>query len=132
MSVELQSLFGVVVIYFLTIGVQGTLTAVIQGVPWGLGPRDDAPDLSTLQKRAARTVANNSEALLMFTPLVLIAHIAQISTDLTIMGALLFLAARALYVPIYLLGIPVVRTLVWTVGLAGLVLIGYAIFSQGF
>ena len=132
MSVELQSLFGVVVIYFLTIGIQGALTAITQGVPWGVGARDDAPDLSRLQKRAARTVANNSEALLMFTPLILIAHISQISTDLTVMGALLFLAARALYVPIYLLGVPVVRTLVWTVGLFGLVLIGYAIFSQGF
>ena len=132
MPVELQALYGAVIVFFLTIGVQGALTVQIQGMPWGLGARDEAPDLSTLQKRAARTVANNSEALLMFAPMVLIAQVADISTQASQIGAVLFVAARAFYVPIYLMGIPYLRTLVWFLGMTGTIMVAYAVFSQGF
>ena len=37
-------------------------------------------------------------------------------------GALVFLIARTLYVAIYIAGVPVVRTLVWAVSWAGLVM----------
>ncbi len=37
-------------------------------------------------------------------------------------GALVFLVARTLYVAIYIAGVPVVRTLLWAVSWAGLVM----------
>jgi len=37
-------------------------------------------------------------------------------------GALVFLVARALYAGVYIAGVPVVRTLLWVVGWAGLVM----------
>jgi uncharacterized MAPEG superfamily protein len=37
-------------------------------------------------------------------------------------GAWVFLIARVLYVPIYMSGVSVVRTLTWAAGLAGLLM----------
>ncbi|WP_442580897.1 MAPEG family protein [Mesorhizobium sp. ASY16-5R] len=37
-------------------------------------------------------------------------------------GAWIWLAARVIYFPIYATGVPVVRTLVWLVSIAGLLL----------
>jgi uncharacterized MAPEG superfamily protein len=39
------------------------------------------------------------------------------------LGAQLYFWARIAFVPVYALGIPVVRTLVWTVSLVGIVLV---------
>jgi uncharacterized MAPEG superfamily protein len=47
---------------------------------------------------------------------------------LTLWGAALYFWARVVYVPLYALGVPYVRSLVWTVSFAGLVMILAALF----
>jgi uncharacterized MAPEG superfamily protein len=47
---------------------------------------------------------------------------------LTMWGSALYVAARALYVPLYAFGVPVARTLVWIVGSLGLLLVIAALF----
>jgi uncharacterized MAPEG superfamily protein len=39
------------------------------------------------------------------------------------MGAQIYFWARLIYVPVYAAGIPVVRTLIWAVSIAGLVMV---------
>ncbi|MEO1492386.1 MAG: MAPEG family protein [Pseudomonadota bacterium] len=123
MTIELQALVWTAVILFFSAGVQGMLTPINQGLVWGLGARDEPRDLSVLQGRMRRAVANHIEWTVVFAVLVVVAHLAGISTARTETGAILFAVSRLAYVPVYAAGVPYLRTAVWTVGTVGLVLI---------
>ena len=90
-----------------------------EGLKAGLSNRDHLPEASPLGGRAERTAQNSIEALLMFAPLAIVAHLAGKEADV-MMGAQIFLWARLAYVPIYLAGVVYVRSLVWGVGVFGL------------
>ena len=87
-----------------------------------LGNRDQVRPLTVVGQRAARALANMHEALPVFLALALLNMIVGTAAASAITGATLFLIARVLYVGIYLAGIAVVRTLIWAVGWAGLVM----------
>ena len=59
----------------------------------------------------------------LFAAAVLVAHVTDRHSWLTVMGAHLFFWARLIYVPLYAAGIPVVRTIAFLVATAGIVLI---------
>ena len=80
MSLELQSLFGVITLLLVLLLIQGGLTPIVHGFKWGLGPRDEPRDPTILQGRMNRIVANHLEGMALFVPLILIAHLAGIST----------------------------------------------------
>jgi len=84
-----------------------------------LGNRDHVRPLTVVGERATRALANMHEALPVFLALALLNMIVGTAAA-AVMGASLFLAARALYVAIYIAGIAVVRTLVWAVSWVGL------------
>ena len=127
MSVELQSLFAVVFILFILLFVQGGLVPATHGFKWGLGPRDEPRAPSVLQGRMSRIVANHLEGMAMFAPLVLIVELAALSSPLTAAGAVTFAAARAAFAVIYVLGVPVLRSIAWGVALIGLGMMAVAI-----
>ena len=87
-----------------------------------LGNRDQMRPLTIVGQRASRALANMHEALPVFLALALMNMIVGTAGDTAIMGATIFLVARAVYVAIYMAGIPVVRTLVWAAGWVGLAL----------
>lgn len=125
MSFELQAIVWTSLTLFALLFFQGGLVPVVQGLGWGLGSRDAPRDRTVLQGRAARTVANHMEGMALFVPLVLVAHLAGISTALTVWGAILYLGGRILFVPLYLFGVPVLRSATWGVSVTGIVLIAY-------
>jgi uncharacterized MAPEG superfamily protein len=87
-----------------------------------LGPRDHQPPLTRIGGRAERALANMQEALPVFLALALLNLIVGTAAGMAITGATVFLVARVLYVPAYLSGITGLRTLIWAVGVAGLVM----------
>ena len=72
--------------------------------------------------RADRAANNQIEAMVMFLAVVLAASIAGKAPQAAL-GATIFFWARLVYWPVYLAGIPVLRTLVWLVSIVGLILI---------
>jgi uncharacterized MAPEG superfamily protein len=93
-----------------------------------LGPRDSQPELSPLGGRAARALANMNEAMPIFLALALL-HAQRPAPDvLAMQGAWLFFLARLLYVPAYLSGVFGLRSALWAVGLAALVMMTVALF----
>jgi len=70
-----------------------------------------------------RAQKNLYETLPLFIAAVLTTHVLGRESDQTALGASLYLGGRVLYVPLYVLGIPVVRTLVWLVATVGLLLV---------
>lgn len=90
-----------------------------EGLKTGLSNRDSVPDATALGGRAERAAANTIEALILFVPVALVAQIAG-SAEEVLAGATIFMWARVAYLPVYLVGIPYLRSLVWLVGVAGL------------
>lgn len=87
-----------------------------------LGPRDDPPPQTVVGARAERALANMHEALPVFLALALLNLMLGTAASMATTGATLFFVARLLYVPAYLLGVAVVRSLIWVAGVVGLVM----------
>ena len=98
------------------------------GTRWNMGARDaEMPPLKPLAGRLARAQANFFETFPLFAAVLLGALAADRLGWKTELGAHLYLWARLIYLPLYAAGIPKVRTLVWLVSLAGLVLVLWAL-----
>lgn len=94
-----------------------------RGSPASFGPRDEIPDATPLALRSERALANAGEAMILFFPLALLTLSVEGATS----GAAIFVLARIVYVPLYLFGVPYLRTLIWGVSLVGLVIMALAI-----
>lgn len=97
-----------------------------RGVAWNLSARDRtdlAPALSPLAARAQRAFENFKETFPLFVAAVMAVQFLQANSDISSIGAWIYLSARVLYVPLYLSGVPVVRTLVWLTSMVGIVMI---------
>ena len=103
------------------VAVQGAMMQV--GLPMLAGNREQMPEITGWAGRAARAHLNMLESLVLFAALVLVAVAAGKTNAMTLLGAQLFFWARLVYVPVYIAGIPWLRTGVWTVAVVGLILI---------
>jgi uncharacterized MAPEG superfamily protein len=63
------------------------------------------------------------ESLIVFAVFVLVAQVTARLNATTALGAEIFFWARIAYAIVYLIGIPWIRTLVWGVSVAGLLVI---------
>lgn len=87
-----------------------------------LGPRDDTPSPTLHMARARRAQANLEESLPFFwVTALLLLHLGG-ADGIAVAGGWVFFVARALYLPAYVTGIPVVRSLLWVAGVAGIVM----------
>ena len=129
MSVELQMLAWSTTLLIALVVVQALAGVRAQGVMPMAGPRDDLPPPKKYQARMLRVVDNHREGLTMFAPLVLIAAVAQISNQWTVLGAQLFFYSRLAHAVLYIAGVPLVRPLAWAVGLAGVVMVLLAVLG---
>ena len=94
------------------------------GTAWNMGARDeDLPPPEPIVGRLARAQANFLETFPIFAAAVLIVHAAGLNDDMTALGAILWLAARVVYLPVYALGIPRLRTAIFMVSIAGIALV---------
>ncbi len=92
-----------------------------RGLKWNAGNRDGEPQpLTGAAARAVRASANFLETFVFFAAAVLAVSVAQRNTAHTAFGAALYFWARVVYLPVYVAGIPYLRTLVWAVSLWGL------------
>jgi uncharacterized MAPEG superfamily protein len=99
--------------------IQAVAGTQAQGLAAMAGSRDDLPSAKPFQARTKRVVDNHREGLTLFAPLVLAAALAHVTNNWTALGAQLFFYSRVVHAILYLLGVPWVRPLAWTVGLIG-------------
>lgn len=94
------------------------------GTKWNMGARDEAlPPLNPIAGRLARAQANFFETFPLFAAAAIIVSIAHLGGRWTAIGAMVWLGARILYLPLYAAGVPVARTLAWAASVVGLVLV---------
>ncbi|MGA8049745.1 MAG: MAPEG family protein [Burkholderiales bacterium] len=123
MKPELTLLVWAVLLAFVqvVVAVQGAMMQV--GLPALVGNREKFPELTGWAGRASRAQRNMVENLVLFAALVLVAVVADKTNAMTLLGAQIFFWARVGYAVVYLVGIPWLRTGVWTVSVIGLALI---------
>ena len=126
MAPELSLLVWAVVLAFVQMLVAVTGAFLQVGLPTLAGNREGLAPFTGWAGRAQRAHHNMLENLVLFAALVLVAAVAQKTNSTTLAGAQVFLWARVAYAVVYLIGIPWLRTAVWTVSVIGLIMI----FSQ--
>jgi len=123
-SIELQMLAASAALGLVQLVLAVMFSVGARGMPWALGPRDTAgAPLGTTGGRVERAFKNFLETFPIFAVAVLIATALDRHTAMTVLGAQLYFWARVAFVPVYALGIPVLRTLVWTAALVGILLV---------
>ncbi len=94
------------------------------GRKWNVGARDEAlPPLDPVAGRLARAQANFQETFPIAIVALLGVVIAGRTNAWTALGGWIWLAARTIYLPLYAFGVPVVRTVAFTISIAGLVMV---------
>jgi uncharacterized MAPEG superfamily protein len=95
-----------------------------RGYRYAASTRDEpVPPLTGVAGRLERARKNFGETFPFFAAAVLMAHEAGRHSWMTVWGAHLYFWARVVYLPLYALGVPLVRSLVWNVAFAGIVLL---------
>jgi uncharacterized MAPEG superfamily protein len=131
MPIELLMLVLSVGLLFVLIIIQANAGVSAQGMSAMVGPRDNLGPPTAWQGRTKRCVDNHREGLTLFAPLILVAAHMGISTEMTVWGAQLFFYSRVAHAVIYLTGTPMIRPLVWAVGLIGTIMVFLALFGIG-
>ena len=94
------------------------------GRNWNVGARDESlPPLDPVAGRLARAQANFQETFPIAIVALLGVVIAGRTSAWTALGGWIWLAARTIYLPLYAFGVPVVRTIAFTISIAGLVMV---------
>ncbi|WP_430390507.1 MAPEG family protein [Dyella sp. 20L07] len=124
MTIELKLLgwsivLGLVYVLFATM-----LATQQRGLAWNASNRDGEPQpLTGAAARADRASRNFLETFVFFAAAVLGVVLAQRTSASSALGVQLYVWARVAYLPIYVVGIPYLRTLVWAVSVAGIVMV---------
>lgn len=102
-----------------------------RGYRWTASSRDEAaPPLRGVAGRLDRALHNFMETFPLFAAVVLAAHVSDTHGALTLWGAQLYFWARVVYVFLYATGIPLIRSLVWNVATAGILLFVVALLLR--
>ena len=97
------------------------------GLLAALGNRENQEECTGFPARTERAARNMLENMVLFTALVVVASVGGIVSPDVELGARIFFWARVVYIPIYMIGIPVARTAVWALSIVGMGMIFAAI-----
>jgi uncharacterized MAPEG superfamily protein len=124
MSFELTVLAWTLVLALVQVMLPAVLRNGETGIGYNAGPRDaPAPPPRKLTGRLMRAQSNLFETLPVFAAAILIAHVAGREGVMTHWGALIYIIARVIYLPLYAAGVPFLRSLVWAVSFIGIILV---------
>ena len=121
MAIEIKIAALGVLLLFVHIFIATRFKTAQYGREWNVSARDEAlPAPNPVAGRLMRAQANFQETF----PIAIVALfgvvIAGRTSQWTALGGWIWLGARAVYLPLYWAGVPVVRTIVWTIALIGL------------
>jgi uncharacterized MAPEG superfamily protein len=124
MTTELTMLALSVALGFVYIFAGAIASTAHRGSKWNVGPRDgDVPPLQGVAGRLERALRNFLETFPLFVAAVLVADAANRHGPSAVWGTQLYFWGRVIYLPVYAAGIPVIRSIVWTVATIGIALV---------
>jgi uncharacterized MAPEG superfamily protein len=130
MNVEMTMLALAAVLGFVHLFAAAHFVTQERGAAWNTGARDNTPPLSgKLAGRLDRAFANFRETFPIFAAAVFLVTFLDRHNARTEWGAQLYFWMRVLYLPLYAMGVPFLRTIIWIASTIGIVLVLSAAFS---
>ena len=124
MSFELAMLAASCVLCFVQIVIASHAASFHRGYRWTASARDaEVPPLTGIAGRLEGALRNLLETFPVFVAAVLLVHVLDRETALSAWGAGLYFSGRLVYLPLYAFGVPLIRSLVWNVATAGIILL---------
>lgn len=123
MSVELWCLFAAMVLGLVHLTVASFTFKAQVGNRYSVGPRDENLQPTGVAGRLARAQRNFLETFPIFAAAVLMAHGLGREATWSTVGSLAYVAGRVMFLPLYALGTPWLRTFSWNLATAGLALL---------
>ncbi|MGA3156015.1 MAG: MAPEG family protein [Steroidobacteraceae bacterium] len=121
MPFEIKILTWCIFLGLLHVVIAASLATQQRGLKWNASNRDGEPKVLTgMAARASRANLNYLETFGFFAAAVLAVVASQRTTPDTAIGVELYFWARVVYLPLYIIGIPYIRTLVWAVSIWGM------------
>ena len=108
--------YGLLVMLTILMQVLGAMRTLSLG--YLMSARDEPRDAGRMTARIRRALDNSVTALALFAPAVLLVVVQDRSSQTTLVAAQVFLIARIIYLIVYALGVPAIRTLAWLAGFA--------------
>ena len=129
MTTELEMLALSTGLGFVHIVAASHSASLQRGYRWAASARDEPVEpLRGVAGRLDRASRNFFETFPLFAAVVLADHALGVHNGLTEWGARLYFWGRVVYLPLYAAGIPLVRSLVWNVASAGILMCLAALF----
>lgn len=100
------------------------------GNRYTVGPRDENLQPVGVAARLQRAQQNFLETFAIFAACVLIVHVTKAYGPYSYWGSILYLAGRILFLPLYAVGVPWLRTFSWNIATSGLVLVGVQVLMR--
>ena len=123
-SIEIQMLLWSIVLGLLQLVIATSLALIDQGPAYNLSPRDlPPPPVRPLTARLLRAFQNFRETFVYFAMAILIVTLLGKEDSNSSLGAMIYFGARVVYVPIYAMGITVLRTIIWAISVVGIVMV---------
>jgi uncharacterized MAPEG superfamily protein len=121
MSIELKMLGWSILLGLLYVVVAAGLATARRGLAWNAGNRDgDTPALTGPAARAERACRNFLETFPFFAAAALAVVALEVGDTRTALGAQVYFWARVAYLPVYLIGVPYLRSAIWVASIWGL------------
>ena len=121
MSIELLCLYGAMVLGLVHLAAASFTFKAQVGNRYSVGARDEDLRPSGVAGRLDRAQRNFLETFAIFAAAVLMSELLGKTGGVGPVGAVVYLGGRVLFLPLYWLGVPWLRTFSWNAATAGLV-----------
>ncbi len=130
MSIELQYLIFAIFLVLIQMVLQAGAGFLTNGFMGLAGSRDDEVLTTGIGGRFERAYYNMLETFPVFAALVLIVHVTESWDSTSAIAVQLYFWARIAYIPLYIIGIPFLRTIAWAVSMVGNVMLAWPLLGQ--
>ncbi len=131
MSIESWSLFGAMVLGLVHVTAASFAFKAQVGNAYTVGARDEELKPKGMAARLDRAQRNFLETFAIFAAAVLMLEVLnRTGSGIGEIGAMLYLAGRAAFIPLYAFGVPWIRTFSWNLATLGLTMVIIAIIWQ--
>ena len=130
MSIELQYLIFAIFLVLIQMVFQATAGLFANGFMGLAGSRDDEVLTTGLGGRFERAYYNMLETFPVFAALVLIVQVTESWDTTSALAVQLYFWARIAYIPLYIIGIPFLRTIAWAISMIGILMLAWPLLAQ--
>jgi len=131
MTFDLWMLAGAILLGLIHAGAQSFAYKAQVGNAYTVGARDEAKPATGLAGRLERALRNFIETFPLFLAAIVLVHLSgkYRPGGIVDIGAALYLFGRTVYLPLYAMGVPRLRTMFWQIATIGIVLIPIQLFD---